>query len=67
MTNRGYFMSGVFVTITLVSMASMFHTLWIKEDFAPPVYSYLQLAGLTIGTLGSFAMLYLWDTAGRHN
>lgn len=65
MTSRGYFVSGVFVTITIVSMVSMLHTLWILEDYAPPVYSYLQLAGLTLGSLGSFAMLYLWDTAKK--
>lgn len=65
MTSRGYFLSGVFATITLVSMASMFHTLWIVENYQAPEYSNIELLGLLIGTAGSFFMLYLWDTTGR--
>jgi hypothetical protein len=65
MTNRGYFVSGVFATLTIGSMVSMFHTLWIVENYQAPEYSNIQLLGLLIGTLGSFLMLYLWDTTGR--
>lgn len=66
MTNRGYFVSGVFVTITLASMVSMFHTLWILPNYTAPVYSNWQLLGLLVGSLGSAVMFYLWDTTGNN-
>jgi hypothetical protein len=66
MTNRGYFVSGVFATLAVGSMASMFHTLWTTTNGQAPTYSNLQLLGLLVGSLGLAFMLYLWDTSG-HN
>lgn len=67
MTNRGYFVSGVFVTITLMSMASMFHTLWITDTRVQALeYSNTQLLGLLIGSLGSAVMFYLWESSGSN-
>ena len=65
MTNRGWFVGGVFSTIYVGSMVSMFHTLWTTPLYSKLDYSNLQLAGLVVGILGIAFTFYLWDTSPK--